>query len=172
MKTYNETIDRSAFLDDAERRLALAALLDELETLGAEAAAIRPEEDPGDVLDALGRLAAAPLATSPAAHAAIRRVWGRLALASRRHARLLTLYCGERPAARLTPDVAAGRLTLSVLLVAMFAARRLLLPAPAVWWPATMSEDAAAIGRPLPLPAVPPPAADLLAEEGPVSPSP
>jgi len=156
MQSYSDIIDTTEYLDDLDRRQALAALLDELDGLAADAAALKPGEDPGDVLDALHRLAAAPLATSPAAHAALRRVWGRLVLAARRHARLLTLYCGERPAARLTPDVPTGRLTLATLLVTLFASRRLLLPAPLVWWPAPLADDAAVIGRPLPAPAVPP----------------
>ncbi|MHA7061877.1 hypothetical protein [Azospirillum argentinense] len=161
MKTYNENIDQTPYLDDLERRQSLSALLDDLDGLAADAAALKPGEDPGDVIDALSRLAAAPLATSPAAHAALRRVWGRLVMASRRHARLLNLYCGERPAATLAPGgVSAGRMTLSTLVLSALVARRLLLPAPLVWWPVTLADDAAVIGRPLPSPAVTPPAVE------------
>ncbi|MCG5243996.1 hypothetical protein ACIU1J_11275 [Azospirillum doebereinerae] len=155
MRTYAETINTTPYLDDLERQQALAVLLDELEEVAAQAAALRPGEDAGDALDALSRVAVAPLATSPAAHAALRRAWGRLVLAGRRHARLLARYGSERPASPLAPGVRPGVLTLVTLLVSVIVSRRLLLPPPLVWWPPSLADDAAAIGRPLP-PAVEP----------------
>ncbi|MBK3735238.1 hypothetical protein GAY29_19420 [Azospirillum brasilense] len=172
MRTYAETIDLTPFRDDAERQQALAALFNDLEEVAALAAALRPGEDPSDALDALSRLTVAPLETSPAAHAALRRAWGKLVLAGRRHARLLARYSSERPAAPLAPNVRPGVLTLMTLLVAVITARRLLMPAPLAWWPPELAEDAAAIGQPLPAPAIPLPAVDLSAEAEPVSPSP
>lgn len=173
MRTYAETIDTTPFDSDTERQQALAALLDNLDEVAALAAALRPGEDPSDALDALSRLAFAPLATSPAAHAALRRVWGKLVLTGRRHARLLARYGSERPAAPLAPGgVRPGVLTLATLLVAMIVARRLLLPAPLVWWPPELTGDAEVIGRPLPLPAVPLPPAEEPAEVEPEHPTP